>query len=891
MIYKKILFAVFLITSIKTFSQTVTFKGKVLDTLQQPLVYANIIAEPKEDLAMQFAFADEQGSFQLKLQKDKIYTIKVSFLGYKPKVFTFLATKNTVKNIVLTESENVLEEVTINASLAVIVKEDTISYKTKHFVTGEERKLRDVLKKLPGVEVDRKGNVTVQGRRVTKVLVENKQFFTGDSKLAVNNIPADVVNEIEILDNYTDVAILKGLEDSNDLAMNIKLKEDKKKFWFGDVETGGGVKNRYLVHPSLFYYSPKRSVNFIGDFNNTGKKSFTFKDYLDFEGGYSKILLNTKMYFSLMNDDFAKFLTNQDFKSSKHTFGGANITESISNKTDLIGYVIYSKSDNELENQTINQYNNTANALIERRVSKNNPINQFVISKLGIENTQEDGSKLKLTSFLKSSNNKSINSISTNFNSTTKLIGTDVTANNITFKQNIEWYKSITKNQTITLLVNYQYDKGNSLINWNTNNFVFQNNIPVTSDSEYSIFKNKNATSQNGTLLLKDYWVLADFVHLYTTIGAQIYFDDYMTDEYQLQSNGTINNFNNAGFGNDIHFNFTNLYSGIQLKFQKGEFIFKPGVFYHQYLRKLDQINSVKFLDKKYVLPELSIEYKINRSEKLNFRYNLKVKFPSVLRLANQYTLTNFNSIYQGNDNLENELYHQLNLYYYKFSMFKKLNYNLSFNYTKKEKSLKGINQINGISYITQPIILDNADENLNFNGSISKGFNGYNLFLNSSASFSNYLQFINTALQRNKSTSYSFGGGVKTAFMKFPNIELNYNKSFSNYRTINSTSKFENNNLQVHLEYDFFKNFIFNADYTYDQFINKEQQVESKNDLLHASLFYQKENSPWGFEVSVRNLFDTKFKRQSSFSDFLFSDTKIFVLPRMFLFTISYKL
>ncbi len=892
MIYKKLFFILVFTTTITNgFSQTIRFQGKVLDTLQQPLVFANVIAEPKEDIAMRFAFTDEDGRFQLKLQKDKSYTIKVSFLGYKSKVFTFLAATNTVKNIVLSESKNVLEEVTIDAVLAVIVKEDTISYKTKHFVTGEERKLREVLKKLPGVEVDRDGNVKVNGRRVTKVLVENKQFFTGDSKLAVNNIPADAVNEIEILDNYTDIALLKGLEDSNDLAMNIKLKKDKKKFWFGDVETGKGTKESYLIHPSLFYYSPKRSMNFIGDFNTTGKKSFTFKDYLDFEGGYSKILLKTNTYFSLMNDDFSKFLTNQDFKSSKHTFGGANITESISDKTDLIGYVIYSKSDNELENQTINTYTGNGADLIENRISKNNPNNQFVIGKLGLNNTQENGAKLKLTSILKKSDNTSINSVNTNYNAATKLIETNVNATNLDFKQNLEWYKSLTDNQTLTLLVNYQYAKGNSLVNWNTNNYQFQNLIPLVSDTKYDVFKDKNTISQNASLLLKHYWTFADFVHLYTTVGAQIYFDDYLTNEYQLQSNNTVNNFSSAGFGNDIHFRFTNLYSGVHLKFQKGKFIFKPGLFYHQYLRKLNQINSIKSLDKNYVLPELSIKYNINRSEKINLLYNLKVRFPSVLRLSNQYTLTNFNSIYQGDDNLENELYHQLNVHYYKFNMFKNLNYNLSINYIKKEKSLKSTNQINGINYIARLVILDNADENLSFNGGVSKGFNGYKLSLNSNASFSNYLQLVNSNLQRNKSISYSFGGGFKTSFIKFPNIELRYNKSFNDYRTVNSTSNFENNNFQIHLEYDFYNDFIFNADYDYNQFKNKNKQTESSNDLLNASLFYQKENSPWGFEIIARNLFDTRFKRQNSFSEFLISDTKTFVLPRMLLFKLSYKL
>ncbi|WP_339614016.1 hypothetical protein [uncultured Winogradskyella sp.] len=138
--------------------------------------------------------------------------------------------------------------------------------------------------------MDREGNVMVNGKKVTKVLVENKPFFTGDSKLAVNNIPADAVAKVEILDNYNEVAMLKGLQDSEDMAMNILLKEDKKKFVFGDVEVGAGIEDRYLVHPNLFYYSPKTNLNFIGDLNNQGIKSFSFNDYLEFDGGFGRLI-------------------------------------------------------------------------------------------------------------------------------------------------------------------------------------------------------------------------------------------------------------------------------------------------------------------------------------------------------------------------------------------------------------------------------------------------------------------------------------------------------------------------------------------------------------------------------------------------------------------------
>lgn len=275
-----------------SYAQQILVSGKVTDSIQTPLAYANILSIPTTDNQdIKFAITETDGSYKLGLSKNQTYDITVSYLGFKPQKLTIIITdQDLIRNFILKENPDQLDEVVIKYTPPITVKKDTITYDVTKFVTGEERKLRDALKKLPGVEVDREGNVMVNGKKVTKVLVENKIFFTGNSKLAVNNIPADAVEKVEILDNYNAIAMLKGLQDSEDMAMTILLKEDKKKFVFGNVEVGAGMEDRYLVHPNLFYYSPKTNLNFIGDLNNQGIKSFSFNDYLDFDGGFGKLI-------------------------------------------------------------------------------------------------------------------------------------------------------------------------------------------------------------------------------------------------------------------------------------------------------------------------------------------------------------------------------------------------------------------------------------------------------------------------------------------------------------------------------------------------------------------------------------------------------------------------
>ncbi|WP_232734663.1 carboxypeptidase-like regulatory domain-containing protein [Polaribacter sp. ALD11] len=310
---KKSLFALFIIISTSLFAQKVSLTGSVKDSLQNPMPYANVIAKPKDvSKNLQFAITDNEGFYRLQLAKGDTINISISYLGYKPIDYQFITLKNTKKDFVLQQSSESLDEIVIE--MPVTVRGDTTTYKTDKFIDGSERKLKNVLKKLPGVEVDKNGRVTVQGKKVTQMLVDGKKFFGGNSKLAVENIPADAVGNVEVIDNYNEVSFLKGLTDSDEMAMNIKLKEDKKRFVFGDVEVGKGNEDFYKTSTNLFYYAPKINVNFIGNINNIGEKTFTFRDYMSFSGGVNAIFSGN---FDWKGGAFSQFMESNDVLSKQ----------------------------------------------------------------------------------------------------------------------------------------------------------------------------------------------------------------------------------------------------------------------------------------------------------------------------------------------------------------------------------------------------------------------------------------------------------------------------------------------------------------------------------------------------------------------------------------------
>ena len=226
------------------FSQSVRFDGFIQDEQKNPLEMANIMAVNSATKAMDsYGITNDKGKFQLTLKPNTSYSIKVSYLGMKSKEITISTqSANIVQNIVMDDAGIELQGVEIVREMPVSIKGDTIVYNADSFKSGTEKKLEDVLKKLPGVEVNADGEIEVEGKKVSKLMVEGKDFFDGDTKLGVKNIPADAIDKIQVLRNYNEIGALKGLgNDQDNVAMNIKLKEGKKNFWFGDVTAGTGV--------------------------------------------------------------------------------------------------------------------------------------------------------------------------------------------------------------------------------------------------------------------------------------------------------------------------------------------------------------------------------------------------------------------------------------------------------------------------------------------------------------------------------------------------------------------------------------------------------------------------------------------------------------------------
>ena len=259
---KKNLFLLFLLFTFysKTFSQSNgTLKGVAFDTaVNKSVPNATITVMKKKDSSLvTFTMADNNGKFSLTGLADGSYRVLITHVNYHNANTSFTIDtehKNIdLGNIIMYDKSKVLKEVLVTAESApVTLVGDTIQYNAGSFKTLPNANVEDLLKKLPGVKVDKDGTVKAQGEKVQKVLVDGKEFFGNDPKIATKNLPADAVDKVQVFDKLSDQAQMTGFDDGNsEKTINLTLKKDKKKGAFGKM------------HPLLIHLKIKISLPFL----------------------------------------------------------------------------------------------------------------------------------------------------------------------------------------------------------------------------------------------------------------------------------------------------------------------------------------------------------------------------------------------------------------------------------------------------------------------------------------------------------------------------------------------------------------------------------------------------------------------------------------------------
>lgn len=277
------------------FSQSFSLKGEILNETAYPLTSSTVVLLNPADSTMQyFGISGTSGEFEIKNIKKGKYLAQVAYIGYETLYLNIeipYKDNGNLGPIPMVPKLVSLDEVTVTGErIPLKIKQDTIEYDAKAFKVKPDAVAEDLLKKLPGVEVDRAGNIKALGEDVKNVLVDGKEFFTGDKKVATRNIPADALDKVQVYNKKTEEAEFSGIEDGvRNQTINLQLAEDKKDGVFGELMAGGASGNHYQFNGKVYRFSEKSQIAALGMMNNINKYGFDFGDYLSFTGGIAKI--------------------------------------------------------------------------------------------------------------------------------------------------------------------------------------------------------------------------------------------------------------------------------------------------------------------------------------------------------------------------------------------------------------------------------------------------------------------------------------------------------------------------------------------------------------------------------------------------------------------------
>lgn len=687
------IFLGFLLFSISSLSaQKYTIKGVVHDADNNSLIGAvAVLLNATDSVMLGFSATETNGSFLIDgIAKGK-YNLQITYIGYGTiqKLIDLNGESKTMDLgiIKMNEEGKMLDAVTISAEYVPIkVTKDTLEFNADAFKTQPNAVVEELLKRLPGVEVDADGVIKVQGEEVKSVTVDGKEFFGNDPKMATRNLPANAVKKVQVFDKKSKTSEFTGIDDGNDeKTINLELKEDKRNGYFGNVMAGYGSDGRYEGKTLINRFSPKTQLSFLGSLNNLNNSGVNVNDFVSMTGsqsggGMRAINANSGVPLSFGQNNVGETESITTGLNMNQSFG-------LKNKLSFSYYLSQSETDlrqNSLSNSflpsgTLSSYSNL-NSLSD---GLNHNFNTTL--DLRIDSTTE--MTLRGSLALKEGGGER-NQIDTTLNAARNILNL-----NDQFKKNT----SESNNYNITLNLRKKLNKigrtvtlDGSLGANNSDNInkllseVYDNTLMI--NNEISVFQDQNQFSdnQNYSFGLNYTEPLGNQLFVIINGSRRNNKSDIIKDFLDLNPDaltnpGILNEELSRTFDNRFVYNT----GGLNFRLSKENYSASVGVDFQN--SNLEGVPSVgEAIDQQFnnFLPKASLEL-----DKLRIRmnYSTSVREPSMEQLQPVVDNTDPLRIYQGNPGLVPEYRHNMRISYNFFDQFnfRSLFANVRLGYTK----------------------------------------------------------------------------------------------------------------------------------------------------------------------------------------------------------------
>ena len=333
--------------------------GTLVDEEKMPLIAATVVLLQVSDSSFaNYGLTTDAGKFRLDAKRDQDYILQVTYMGYDPFVKKITLDKDyDLGEIIMKEATNLLESVQVEADhIPIQMRGDTLEFNSAAFNVQAHDDVAKLLEQMPGVEIDEAGNVKINGKKVEKILVDGKEFFGEDIQVALNTLPADAIDKIEVYDKKTDKEELTGSESKDkNKTVNLTLKEDKKIGFMGNIDGGYGYPNhRYKGSLNLHFFNPKMRISALGAINNINQSGFSYRDYQGMTGGNDNFMRsNSAMSISqTWNDPILGLLWGQGNGETRAIACGLNMNFFPTDKTEFSVNYMYTNANKSVTNRS-----------------------------------------------------------------------------------------------------------------------------------------------------------------------------------------------------------------------------------------------------------------------------------------------------------------------------------------------------------------------------------------------------------------------------------------------------------------------------------------------------------------------------------------------------------
>jgi hypothetical protein len=892
--------------------------GTVNDTLKKPLAGATVmLMQAKDSLLSGFALVNDQGAFEIPGIKAGNYVLQVSYLGFRTlkQAFTAEAGKSLIDvgTVKLEPQNKLLDAALVTGEREPMrLRKDTIEFNANAFQTAPNATVEDLIRKLPGIDVDKDGTVKAQGETVTRVLVNGKEFFGRDPKTATRNLPADAVDKVQVFDKQSDQSEFSGVDDGQrEKTINLTLKKDRENGTFGTASIGGGDPKRFEGRANLNRFKKNEQLSFIGMANNTNKQGFSISEYADFLGGMpsggggggggARIITGGS---GSANSDGIPVDFGRNYGFTKTLASGLNFNHEFSKKTQLNGSYSYSGFDklsnkksrqenflqgssyfqNDTSNQEDKNANHRLNFTLDQKIDSTQALR--MVTRISYSQSQQDvlSNSLSTTSELQPRN-------SSNQSNNTKGMG-------INFNTSLLYRIKLNKrgrnfNTTFAVAVINNHNDG---ANQSTNTY-FQTTTPPVQQ-----LLNQTSNAQNDRLTYNFRASYTEPIKRGQYLEANYSYNHRGNDNnrmvYDLKTDGSL--VFSPKYSNNYRNDFNFHRAGLNYRIANPKFNFTAGLTFQQ-----AQLNGVLLTQETNIrrsftnlLPTLRMRYSISQTKNLVFDYDTDINEPSITQLQPVPNLTNPLNIYQGNPNLRPEYDHNFNLRYLNFNQFNFSNIFAFVNFTYTHNRIQNTQQIND-RLVTTSTPVNVPDDyrvisRFNYGGRIKAIKMRYSL--DAGLTYTRSINFINDARNiastRTPNTGLRLENQVKKVWDWSIGTRVNYSNTANSVNTSTSLAYFTYEHT-VDLRVPFADNkFSFTTDLNYQQYRGLNNGFNQDIPIWGASFscFFLKANKGQlklaAFDILNKN---KGISRQVNLNSI--SDQNVASLARYFLLSFTYSI